>query len=277
MVMQTIGPKKSALVLKEPTGWFAAGDSFRQAITKLTDGAFKLFVHVCLEADRRTGRHEVTQGELARALGKSRRVIGTYLAELEREGVCKIRTGRNQFVRTVFDVCDDYWPYVRNGHPRIEPANARSSEDTNPEARASASPEAASERDRYLEAVRRTFLALGCTRGTFRSADESIAGGFHDRHLPLSVVQDALVLGALRKLSAWLDGKKDGEVVSLRYFEQVVAEVAEKPFHPDYARYLREKLAKFQTEYLAAPARANIGETPAPPCITVGGRGGETE
>jgi hypothetical protein len=274
--MQTIGPKKSALVLKEPTGWFAAGDSFRQAMTTLTDGAFKLFVHVCLEADRRTGRHEVTQGELARALRKSRRIIGTYLAELEREGMCKIRTGRNQFVRTVFEVCDDYWPYVRNGHPPTKPANAPSSEDSS-KARPSASPEAASERDRYVQAVRRTFLALGCTRGTFRPGDETIAGDFHDRRLPLSVVQDALVLGALRKLSAWLDGKNDGEVVSLRYFEPVVAEVAEKPFHPDYARYLRKKLAKFQTEYLAAPARANIGETPAPPRITAGGRGGETE
>ena len=90
-----------------------------------------------------------------------------------------------------------------------------------------------------------------------------MAGVFHDRQVPLSVVQDGLVLGALRKLSAWLDGKKDGEVASLRYFRQVVAEVAEKPFHPDYSRYLREKLAKFQTEWLAARAASAGGQKPA--------------
>ena len=213
------------------------------------------------EADRGTGRHQATQGELARTLGKSRRIIGTYLAELEKEGVCKVRTGRNQFVRTVFEVCEDYWPYVRNGPTPVEPAARSSNDRSTADAEVSTSSEA--ERDRYVEAVRRTFLALGCTRGTFRPADETMAGVFHDRQVPLSVVQDALALGALRKLSAWLDGKKDGEVVSLRYFRQVVAEVAEKPFHPDYSRYLREKLAKFQTEWLAARADSAGGQQPA--------------
>ena len=260
MGTQGIRRTKGMLVLKEPAGWFAAGACFRQAMTKLTDGAFKLFVHVCLEADRGTGRHQATQGELARTLRKSRRIIGTYLAELEREGVCKVRTGRNQFVRTVFEVCEDYWPYVRNGPTAVEPASARSSNDrSTADAEVSTSSEA--ERDRYVEAVRRTFLTLGCTRGTFRPADETMAGVFHDRQVPLSVVQDGLVLGALRKLSAWLDGKKDGEVASL--FRQVVAEVAERPFHPDYSRYLREKLAKFQTEWLAARADSAGGQQPA--------------
>ena len=259
MGTQGIRRTKGMLVLKEPAGWFAAGACFRQAMTKLTDGAFKLFVHVCLEADRGTGRHQATQGELARTLRKSRRIIGTYLAELEREGVCKVRTGRNQFVRTVFEVCDDYWPYVRNGPTPVEPAARSSNDRSTADAEVSTSSEA--ERDRYVEAVRRTFLTLGCTRGTFRPADETMAGVFHDRQVPLSVVQDGLVLGALRKLSAWLDGKKDGEVASL--FRQVVAEVAERPFHPDYSRYLREKLAKFQTEWLAARAASAGGQKPA--------------
>src|SRR5439155_22433544 len=108
-------------------------------------------------------------------------------------------------------------------------ASARSSNDRSTATDAEVTTSSEDERDRYVEAVRRTFLALGCTRGTFRPADETVAGVFHDRQVPLSVVQDALVLGALRKLSAWLDGKQDGEVVSLRYFRQVVAEVAEKP------------------------------------------------
>jgi len=40
------------LSLKESSGWFAAGASFRRALTVLSDGAFRLFALICLEADR---------------------------------------------------------------------------------------------------------------------------------------------------------------------------------------------------------------------------------
>ena len=43
------------LILKQPTGWFAAGREFTQAITLLSDGAFKLYVYACLHAGRHTG------------------------------------------------------------------------------------------------------------------------------------------------------------------------------------------------------------------------------
>ena len=43
------------LILKQPTGWFAAGREFAQALTLLSDGAFKLYVYACLRADRHTG------------------------------------------------------------------------------------------------------------------------------------------------------------------------------------------------------------------------------
>jgi hypothetical protein len=41
--------------LKQPSGWFAAGAAFRQALTLLSDGAFKLFAYLCLQAKRQTG------------------------------------------------------------------------------------------------------------------------------------------------------------------------------------------------------------------------------
>jgi hypothetical protein len=43
------------LILKHPTGWFAAGREFAQALTLLSDGAFKLYVYACLRAGRHTG------------------------------------------------------------------------------------------------------------------------------------------------------------------------------------------------------------------------------
>ena len=57
--------------LKNPQNWFAAGDEMRRAAILLTDGAFKIFVYICLHAHRGTGTLETNQTELARKLNKS--------------------------------------------------------------------------------------------------------------------------------------------------------------------------------------------------------------
>jgi hypothetical protein len=44
---------KEPLVLKNPRGWFAAGAEVQKAMTLLSDGAFKLFVYLCLKAASR--------------------------------------------------------------------------------------------------------------------------------------------------------------------------------------------------------------------------------
>ena len=92
-------PRRSGPTLKASSGWFAAGVSFKRALIVLSDGAFKLFAYICLEADRGTGRYEAAQTDLARALGKSRRIIGKYVAELERDGVCTVTSGKNLVAR----------------------------------------------------------------------------------------------------------------------------------------------------------------------------------
>jgi hypothetical protein len=45
-----------SLRLKQERGWFAAGADFRRALGLLSDGAFRLFAWLCLEASRETGR-----------------------------------------------------------------------------------------------------------------------------------------------------------------------------------------------------------------------------
>src|SRR5260370_40119002 len=63
------------LILKQPTGWFAAGREFAQAITLLPDGAFKLYVYACLRAGRHTGCLRATVEELAQAAQTTASVI----------------------------------------------------------------------------------------------------------------------------------------------------------------------------------------------------------
>ena len=96
MAIDTQPLKRTGSKLKASSGWYAAGVSFKCGLTMFSDGAFKLFAYVPLEADRSTGRYAARQTELARTLGKSRRIIGKYIAELERNGVCTVHSGRNQ-------------------------------------------------------------------------------------------------------------------------------------------------------------------------------------
>ena len=97
--------------LKRRRGFFAAGAEFARALGVLGDGAFKLFAHVCLEADRATGRLAFDRGELADRLGKSRSALGRHLRELVRAGVCELETAPNQHRHSVLAVRAEYWPY----------------------------------------------------------------------------------------------------------------------------------------------------------------------
>jgi biotin operon repressor len=212
MSTQSIGIGSNGFVLKEPTGWFAAGERFRCALLKLSDGAFKLFAWVCLEADRRTGRCGATQQQLTRILNKSRRSMGKYIAELQREGICDIHPATNQHHRTIFEIRDEFWPYHRS----------RSAVENQPQ-------------DDYVTEVRKIFLALGCTRAVFSRADEETALQLKAQGIPLQVVRDALLMGACRKYVSWLNGGPQQPIATLKYFESVVLEIRDTKLPQAYS------------------------------------------
>lgn len=92
------------LVLKQSTGWFAAGWAFAEAMELLSDRAFKLFVWVCLHADRQTGRLE-----------RSVCTEQAAFAELVERGVC-VRCDDGEI-----EVADRYWPYEKQRRPGAGP------------------------------------------------------------------------------------------------------------------------------------------------------------
>jgi hypothetical protein len=105
--------------LKHLTGWFAAGREVSRALPLLSDGAFKLYIHLCLTADRSSGRLQADHADLAKALGKSRRSVVVYLEELRRQGVCKTQPAKNQHGQGQIEICEAFWPYERprgSGH-----------------------------------------------------------------------------------------------------------------------------------------------------------------
>jgi hypothetical protein len=237
-------PMNERLSLKQTAGWFPAGDTFRKVLALLSDGAFRLFAYLCLEADRRTGRLQTTHKELALALGKSKRAIGSYIAELEAREICHVNPGKNQFAHTTFEISDSYWPYRRS--------------DDCPES---------SEQKAYVETVRACFLSLGCGSGKFGAAEVAEARGLQRRGIPLTVIEEAMLLGACRKYGSWFEGRTSEPIKSLRYFDQLVAEIRQEPLPAGYPEYLREKvkqLAALWCEAVKSTSEARKGEDHPP-------------
>src|ERR1035438_1177623 len=95
------------LRLKQPTGWFAAGREVAQALRLLSDGAFKLFMWICLNADRGLGAIRIEPGEVARVLGKTEDEIQANLRDLFQAAVGQPTADG------AIQIADRYWPYER--------------------------------------------------------------------------------------------------------------------------------------------------------------------
>lgn len=215
----------SRLILKQPTGWFAAGREFAQAIPLLSDGAFKLYVHACLMANRHTGRLSATVDELARAMTRAPTAIAMSLEELEERAVCRvIRNGGSQLG---LEIRDSFWPYQRQ----------QSSEPTlGPEAE-------------FVERVRGLFLAPACVQASFSAADEKLALGMYRRGVSTEQITRAILLGCARKYVAMLNAGTRTPITSLQYFADIVEEVKESAIPESYWEPLRSKMARMEQQW----------------------------
>ncbi|MBI1745175.1 MAG: hypothetical protein HYR55_01135 [Acidobacteria bacterium] len=195
----------------------------QQALLLLADGAFKLFVYLALSAQRQSGRLSFRHPDLARALGKSRRSISTYLEELGRQQVCRVRPAANQHQTGEIEIQDAFWPYVKTGGcPAPDPEAA------------------------YVEQVQRWFLAYPVVRSAFGAADRQLAGALYRRGVSLPHVERALLLGIARKYTAQLNGQGQGTIASLSYFAPLLEEVAGLSVSEDYWAYLRQYVERAQ-------------------------------
>jgi hypothetical protein len=91
-----------------------------------------------------------------------------------------------------------------------------------------------------LEAYRKTPGAMG----TVRRPDRVVAAQLYQRGVSVSVIENALVLAAARRLMRPADAPPLGTIRSLAYFLPVIEEVLSLRVSPDYFQYLRHKLAR---------------------------------
>jgi hypothetical protein len=210
------------LILKQPTGWFAAGREVAQAMNLLSDGAFKLYFHLCLQADRHTARVVLNPAEWMPALGKDPAWIEACLGELYRSSVCE-RHG------DWVEICDRFWPYQRQA------------------GKAAAAPEV-----EFVRQVRAAFLQPACVRSTFTAADEKQALNLYRREVSLEQIRRAIWLGCARKYVAMLNGQTRQPISSLAYFASLIEEVREPQIPASYWEHVRRKMEEMEKSWVQA-------------------------
>jgi hypothetical protein len=93
---------------------------------------------------------------------------------------------------------------------------------------------------RVLEAYRRT----PGTMGTVRRPDRLLAEQLYQRGVSVTVIENALVLAAARRLMRSADAPPLATIRSLAYFLPVIDEVLGLRVSQDYFQHLRHKLER---------------------------------
>ena len=91
-----------------------------------------------------------------------------------------------------------------------------------------------------LEAYRKT----PGTMGTVRRPDRVLAAQLYQRGISVSVIENAFVLAATRRLMRPADAPPLGSIRSLAYFLPVIDEVLSLRVSQDYFQHLRHKLER---------------------------------
>lgn len=207
------------LRLKQPTGWFAAGREVAQALALLSDGAFKLFLWICLNADRGRGAMQIEPAATARILSKSEAQIADHLREMFLHGICRpTATGAIQ-------ITDRFWPYER----------------------AQASPQDQTPAT-YVSQIKRLFLERRCVRSAFSAADEDLATQLYHRGVSLQNAEHAILLGSLRKYAALINNGRGTPITSLRYFTALFEEV-KLEIPPGYWTHVARRVQQVERQW----------------------------
>ena len=101
--------------------------------------------------------------------------------------------------------------------------------------------------EEYTRQVLEAYRKTPGTTGTVRRVDRMLAAQLCQRGVAVTVIENALVLAAARRLLRPADAPPLGTIRSLAYFLPVIEEVLDMRVGPDYFQYLRHKLQRIVT------------------------------
>jgi len=98
--------------------------------------------------------------------------------------------------------------------------------------------------EEYIRQVLEAYRKTPGTTGTVRRPDRMLAAQLYQRGVAVSVIENAFVLAATRRLMRPADAPPLGAIRSLAYFLPVIEEVLSLRVSPDYFQFLRHKLER---------------------------------
>jgi hypothetical protein len=217
---------KDPLILKNSRGWFAAGAEVQKAMDLLGDGAFRLFIYLCLNAQRDTGVLEGSLTQLAKNVKRGQHSVRLYLREMQAAGICRFRFGFTPGGDGVVEITEEFWPYQRSSQ------ESSSSESTE-----------------FVSAIRKMLQPRACINTLVSAADEIQAREWFDRGISLERIEWAILIGCIRKYVSCRNNQTRTMIGSLKYFAPVLEEVLNMKADPEYWEYLRYRLTRMENEW----------------------------
>ena len=96
----------------------------------------------------------------------------------------------------------------------------------------------------YIRQLLEAYRATPGTCGLIRRPDRLLAAQLHERGVPLTVVENALALAAIRRMIRPNGAAPLATVRSLAYFLPVIDEVLATNLDPSYYQHVRNKLQR---------------------------------
>lgn len=211
------------LTLKNPRGWFAAGVEVEKAMAVLSDGAFRLFIYLCLNARRDNGVLENSLTQLAESTGRGKNSTRKYLREMTDAGICCFRFSHNPMGEGSIEISEAFWPYVKTAEE--SPVN---------------------EVEEFTAEIRKMLQARACVRSLLSAADEIQIRNWFDKQISLKLIEQAIQLGCVRKYVSWRNNQTRSLINSLSYFQPIIEELKDQKLDSEYCNYIRYRLGRME-------------------------------
>lgn len=208
------------------SNWFASGPEIQRALISLSDGAFRLYFYLCLNASRRTGRISMSYADLAHTLERSRRSISSHFDELRCRGICIIQPAVNQHHCTEIEIADEFWPYTKT-NTGSQPSKGEVN----------------------LRQIKSFLTARLCVQCAFTAADQKFAAELLAQDVALDRIERAIALGCCRRYISLLNGTASEPIFSLLYFRDVIEEVRDPELPTGYWSYILPELQHLEKKW----------------------------
>jgi hypothetical protein len=102
--------------------------------------------------------------------------------------------------------------------------------------------------EEYIRQILEAYRKTPGTAGTIRRPDRALAAQLYQRGVSASVIENAFLLAAARRLLRPANAMPLGTIRSLAYFLPVIEEVLGMRVSPEYFQHVRRKLERTARE-----------------------------